>query len=39
MENKYLQEAKALAFRVDMDGLPYGTAVYAQIADDFLNGN
>lgn len=27
------------AFMVDLDALPYGTAVYAQIADDFLNGN
>ncbi len=27
------------AFMVDLDALPNGTAVYAQIADDFLNGN
>lgn len=26
-------------FMVDLDALPIGTAVYAQIADDFLNGN
>ncbi len=27
------------AFMVDLDALPYGAAVYAQIADDFLNSN
>ena len=27
------------AFMVDLDALPHGAAVYAQIADDFLNGN
>lgn len=26
-------------FMVDLDALPIGAAVYAQIADDFLNGN
>lgn len=27
------------AFMVDLDALPIGTAVYAQIAEDFLNEN
>ena len=26
-------------FMVDLDALPVGTAIYAQIAEDFLNGN
>lgn len=35
-ENKPAHNA---GFRVNMDALPYGAAMYAQIAEDFLNDN